>query len=107
MRHKIAQKTRAVAGIFAPAMEMFGGEGVTRLDRAEPGFPIDILCRGLFFNFVIPFTADGVAAVVTLTPDQGADFAAIDQFRAFVPAGSGASLRADLIDATGALHGLL
>ena len=96
VRNKVPEQTGAIAIIFAPAMELLGAEIVTGFHWAEPAFPINIGRRGFLFDLVIPFTAGVVAAIIALGPDEGADFAALDELCDFVPAGSGATLGADL-----------
>src|SRR6266705_6652969 len=100
MRDKVSQKPRAITGVFAPAMEMFGAERRARLHRAEPALPIYILSRGFVLEGVVPLTTHTIAAVVTLTPDESADLAAVDQFSAFMPTLGGTALRADLVNSS-------
>src|ERR1051325_8242783 len=96
VRNEVAKQTRAIAGVFAPAMKMLGIKRAASFDRAEPAFPVDILSRAFLVDVVVPFAAGSVAAVVALAPDESTDFSAVDELGAFMPAGGGATLGADL-----------
>src|SRR5215469_12962542 len=102
MRHEIAKQSGTVTGVFAPPMEMLGAERVARLHRPKPAFPIDIFGEGFLFDLVVPFAAHTIAAVISLTPNQCADFATVDELGALVPTRRCTALRADLIDFAGA-----
>src|SRR5438067_13289064 len=96
VRDKVAEQAGAIAGVFAPAMKMLRVEGGAGLDGPEPALPINIGGGGFFIDLIIPFAPLVVPAIVALAPDKGANFAALDQFGAFVPALRGTALRTDL-----------
>src|SRR5690348_15741976 len=103
VRHQVPIQPAAVPIVFAPTMEIFGAERNPLLDFAQPTLPIDVFSLGLGFNQVIPLARDAVAAVVALAPDQGAQLAALDQVRAFVPAARRTALGTYLVNFAGFL----
>src|SRR5882672_721206 len=103
VRHEVAQQARAIGKLFPPAMERIGAERNLFLHGTLPTLPIDVFRSGFAFDRIIPLATEAITAVVTLTPDERANLAALNNLRAFMPATSGAALGTNLENLPGLL----
>src|SRR6185369_10944923 len=107
VRHQIAVQPAAISVILSPAVEVFGAERHAGFHLAEPALPVNVFSLRFFLDQIVPFAWDAVAAVVTLTPNQGPQFTALNELGALMPARGGTALRADLVNLAGALDGII
>src|SRR5256885_13651770 len=111
VRHQIAEQSRAIAVIFAPAMKVlradstavgaFSVEGFACFYGSKPSLPIDVLGLGFLFDRIIPLTVFAIATVIALTPNQCADLSRLNDFGALLPTAGRTALRANLENLAG------